>query len=45
MKNWWCEKCNNHWQEEWAKECPDCHEQQDIHVTMSEEEAKEAGLI
>jgi Zn finger protein HypA/HybF involved in hydrogenase expression len=43
MQNIWCENCDKRWQEDWAKECPDCHEKE-IKITMSEEEAKEAGL-
>lgn len=46
MKNYWCEQCDHRWQEEdRAKECPKCHEICDIRTTMSEEEAKEKGLL
>ena len=45
MKNYWCEDCGNRWKTEWDENnCPRCSSQE-IRVTMSEEEAKEKGLI
>ena len=45
MNNYWCENCDNRWQEEDAKECPSCKEKFDIRKTMSKEEAKEKELL
>jgi len=43
--NYYCENCNHRWQEDNADKCPNCQERFDIRKTMSEEEAKEKGLL
>lgn len=45
MNNYWCESCNNRWQTESEdRECPIC-QSDEIRKTMSEEQAKERGLL
>lgn len=43
MKNYWCEVCLSRWEGE--PKCPVCHEHGEVRATMSEEEARERGLL
>jgi Zn finger protein HypA/HybF involved in hydrogenase expression len=44
MKNYWCSDCNNRWQGEDEKTCPNCNSNE-IRVTMDRETAEKLGLI